>query len=80
MILGTLEDDRFPGGIIPHVQSGAMRYYAITPSSEQWRRLVPLLRAAVGSTITDFTGPGVSFDEDDPLESVLIENGYPFYD
>ena len=76
-ILGTLEDERFPGGIIPRFQSGAMLYYAVAPSSEQWRRLVPLLRAAVGSTITDFTGPEVPFDENDPLESVLIENGYP---
>ena len=76
LIFGTVEDERFPGGIIPRVQSGAMRYYAVA-SPEQWRRLVPLLRAAVGSTITDFTGPSVPFDEDDPLESVLIENGYP---
>ena len=58
LIIGTLEDERFPGGIIPRVQSGAMRYYAVA-SSEQWRRLVPWLRAAVGSTITDFTGPSV---------------------
>ena len=75
-ILGTLEDEQFPGGVIPHVTSGAMRYYAVASSREQWRRLVPLLRASVGSTITDFTGPRVPFDDDDPLESVLIENGY----
>ena len=77
IILGTLEDERFPGGMIPRFHAGVMRYYAVAPSSEQWRRLVPLLRAAVGSTITDFTGPRVLFDENDPLESVLIENGYP---
>ncbi|MSR09281.1 MAG: hypothetical protein EXR82_07090 [Gammaproteobacteria bacterium] len=76
LILGTLEDERFPGGIIPRVQSGTMVYYAVAPSSEQWRRLVPLLRATVGSTITNFTGPNVAFDENDPLETVLIENGY----
>ncbi len=77
LILGTVEDERFPGGIIPRVRSRTMLYYAVAPSSEQWRRLVPLLRAAVGSTITDFTGPSVPFEEDDPLEAVLIENGYP---
>ncbi len=76
LILGTLGDERFPGGIIPRVQSGTILYYAIAPSPEQWRRLVPLLRASVGSTITNFTGPSVSFDENDSLESVLIENGY----
>ena len=77
LVFGTLQDERFPGGIIPRVQSRTMLYYAVAPSSEQWRRLVPLLRCAVGSTITDFTGPSVPFDEDDPLEAVLIENGYP---
>ena len=76
LILGTLEDERFPGGIIPRVHSKTIVYCAVAPSSEQWRRLVPLLRASVGSTITDFTGPSVSFEEDDPLEAVLIENGY----
>jgi len=75
-ILGTLEDERFPGGIIPCIQSKTILYYAIASSAEEWRRLVPLLRASVGSTITDFTGPKVPFDENDPLESVLIEQGY----
>ena len=75
-ILGTLDDEHFPGGIIPRVHSGAMRYYAVASSREQWRRLVPLIRASVGATITDFTGPGAPFNEDDPLEAVLIENGY----
>ena len=76
-ILGTLEDELFPGGIIPSVRSGEMRYYAIASSKEQWRRMVPLLRASVGSTITDFTGPTVPFDKDDHLEAVLIANGFP---
>ncbi|MFC1900362.1 protein DpdD [Chloroflexota bacterium] len=76
LLLGTLGDEQFPGGIIPRIQSGTLVYYAIASSPEQWRRLVPLLRASVGSTITDFTGPSVPFDENDPLESVLIENGY----
>ena len=76
LILGTLGDERFPGGMIPRIQSGTILYYAIAPLPEQWRRLVPLLRASVGSTITNFTGPSIPFDEDDPLESVLIEHGY----
>ena len=76
LILGTLGDERFPGGIIPCIRSGTIVYYAIAPSPEQWRRLVPLLRASVGSTITDFTGPSIPFEENDPLESVLIEHGY----
>lgn len=76
LILGTLGDERFPGGIIPCIQSGTIVYYAIASSPEQWRRLVPLLRASIGSTITDFTGPSIPFDESNPLEAVLIEHGY----
>ena len=29
---GPLEDERFPGGIIPRAQSGVMRYYAVASS------------------------------------------------
>ncbi|MFC1871016.1 protein DpdD [Chloroflexota bacterium] len=76
LILGTLGDELFPGGIIPRIQAGTILYYAIAPLPEQWRRLVPLLRASVGSTITNFTGPSIPFDDNDPLESVLIEHGY----
>ena len=75
-ILGTLDDKLFPGGIIPRFQSRVMLYYAVTPSAKEWRQLAPLLRACVGSTITNFTGPTVAFDESDPLEAVLIEHGY----
>ena len=60
-ILGTLDDELFPGGIIPRFQSRVMLYYAVTPSGKEWRQLAPLLRACVGSTITNFTGPTVEF-------------------
>ena len=75
-ILGTLDDKLFPGGIIPRFQSSVMLYYAVTPSAKEWRQLEPLLRACIGSTVTNFTGPTVAFDESDPLEAVLIEHGY----
>ena len=77
LIYGTLDDEHFPGGIIPRLNGGVMQYYAITRSAEEWRELVPMLRAAVGSTITDFDEQRLPFDEEDPLESVLIESGYP---
>ena len=76
-VLGTLDDERFPGGIIPQqLESREMRYFALASSGEQWRSLAPLLRASIGSTITDFTGPARRFDDYDPLQAVLIENGY----
>ena len=75
-ILGTLDDKLFPGGIIPRFQSSVMLYYAVTPSAKEWRQLASLLRACIGSTVTNFTGPTVAFDESDPLEAVLIEHGY----
>ena len=75
-ILGTLDDKSFPGAIIPRFQSPVMLYYAVAPSAKEWRQLVSLLRASVGSTITDFAGPTIVFDESDPLEAFLIEHGY----
>ena len=76
VILSTLDDERFPGGIIPRYQDGVMLYYALSPSPSTWRQLVPLVRASVGKTITDFTGLEISFADRDPLEQILLENGY----
>jgi hypothetical protein len=75
-ILETVKDERFPGAVIPRFDAGVMRYYAVTETLEQWRRLVPILKAAIGSTITDFKEQMIPFDEEDPLGLVLIENGY----
>ena len=75
-ILGTVDDESFPGGIIPHVRSREMHYYAVANSMDEWRRLVPLLRASIGATITDFTGLTAPFQEDDPVAAVLIDNEY----
>ena len=75
-ILGTLDDERFPGGIVPRYHQGVMQYYALTPSASLWRQLAPLVRASVGTTITDFTGLEVYFGDRDPLERVFLENEY----
>ena len=76
-ILGTLDDDLFPGGIIPRLICGAMHYYAVVASHAQRQRLSSLLRAFVGPTITDFSGQLMSFNDRDDLEALLIANGYP---
>ena len=76
-VLGTLEDDLFPGAIIPRVMNREMHYYAVAPTQAQQQRLLALLRASVGRTITDFSGQLVHFDAGYGLEAVLTENGYP---
>ena len=76
-ILGTMEDDLFPGAIIPRVMNRQMHYYAVAPTHAQQQRLLVLLRASVGRTITDFSGQSVPFDEWDDLEALLVNNGYP---
>ncbi|MDE2715755.1 MAG: protein DpdD [Chloroflexota bacterium] len=76
-VLGTLEDDLFPGAIIPAVMNRELHYYAVAPTHAQQQRLLALLRASVGRTITDFSGELVYFDAAYELEALLTEHGYP---
>ena len=76
-VLGTLEDDVFPGAIIPMVMNREMHYYAVAPTQAQQQRLLALLRASIGRTITDFSGQLVQFDAGYGLEALLTQNGYP---
>ena len=77
-ILATLDDDLFPGGIIPRLiaDTNEMNYYAVAATHAQRQHLSSLLRASVGPTITDFSGRSVSFHIGDTLEELLLENGY----
>lgn len=72
-LLGTLSHEEFPGAIVPRLRQGAMVYYAVTETAEQWRNLQPLLRAFVGSTLTDFSGQPSALDATDPFEVVLTD-------
>ena len=78
-ILATLDDDHFPGGLIPRLIGREMHYYAVAGTHAQRQRLSSLLRASVGPTITDFSGRSKSFQSGDALEKVLLENGYTQY-
>ena len=78
-ILSTLDDDSFPGGLIPRLIGGEMHYYAVAGTHAQRQRLSSLLRASVGPTITDFSGRTKSFQSGDALEELLLENGYTQY-
>ena len=70
-VLTTIENGRFPGAIIPRYMNGTMVYYAMAATASEWRRLVPLMRSAVGSTVSDFTGLRVELKQADPLEATL---------
>jgi len=72
-ILSTSTDDRFPGAILPRFMNQTIVYYSVASSTTEWRQLVPLLQAAVGSTVSDFTGVTTDFDESDPFEAALGE-------
>ena len=76
-VLGTLDDDLFPGAIIPAVMNRELHYYAVAPTLAQQQRLSTILRASVGRTITDFSGELVHFDAGYGLEALLTEHGYP---
>ena len=73
-ILATLDDPRFPGGIIPRFKNGYMSYYAITNSAHDQAQLYPMLQATIGWTVTDYIGSLAKLAEDDPFESLLIEH------
>lgn len=77
MIARTLEDERFPGAIVPAVRSdGATAFYALADGAKAWRRLQPLLVAFAGATFTDFEGvPSDDLDANDPLERFLSNTG-----
>lgn len=73
-IAHTLEDQRFPGAIVPAVRSdGAVVFYALADSATAWRRLQPLLVAFAGATFTDFEGVPSNLDANDPLERFLSD-------
>lgn len=75
-ILGTLEDERFPGAVLPRVWSdGQLQLYAVAQTTAQWRELAPLVKAFVGVTASDFRGSTTPLDEADPLERWLAKQG-----
>jgi len=55
-IYASIDDARVPGAIIPIVRTGRMSFGVVADRPADWRRLVPLVMAAVGVTLTDFDG------------------------
>jgi hypothetical protein len=73
-ILATAQLAQFPGAVVPRLMQGRMVYYAVADSGKQWRMLQGLLRAFVGTTLTDFQGLPAVLDSADPFEAYLADH------
>lgn len=72
-ISNTLDDPRFPGGLVPVVlDSGEVLVLAAASTQRAWRQLAPLLRAFAGPTLTSFTGAPTQFPSGLPTAIVLL--------
>ena len=67
----TVNDIEFPGAVVPRFTNGHFVYYAVAETSVEWRRLAPLVNAAVGATLSDFSGRLAQLDDGDPFEQLL---------
>lgn len=67
----TMLDDTFPGAIIPRFRDGHFVYYVVTDTAAEWRRLSPMVKAAIGVTVSDFSGMETPRDHQDEFESLL---------
>jgi hypothetical protein len=77
-LFATVHDGDFPGAIVPRFVHGHFVYYPAADTPLQWRRLAPLVKAAVGVTLTDFDGRTADPHEEDEFERVLAEAGLRF--
>ncbi len=76
VLFDTVDDDSFPGAILPRLINGDTVYYALAESGRDWRSLSPLLKAFVGVTVTDFIGLTSDMSATDPLETWLSSFGF----
>lgn len=72
-ISNTVDDPRFPGGLMPVVlDSGEILVLAAASTQRAWRQLAPLLRAFSGPTLTSFTGAPTPFPAGLPAATALL--------
>jgi hypothetical protein len=72
-LMGTIQDLDFPGAIVPNVAAdGALRVYVVAQDLPQWRKLVPVLRAFAGLTLTSFEGRPQPLPANDPGAQILM--------
>ena len=76
VLFDTVDDDSFPGAILPRLINDDTVYYALAETNRDWRSLSPLLKAFVGVTVTDFIGLTSDMRATDPLEAWLSSFGF----
>jgi hypothetical protein len=67
----TVNQDRFPGFILPAWVNGGVCWYAVATDQREWRALQPILNAYVGHTVTTFNGEPAELDSDIEVEAYL---------
>lgn len=75
-LFATVDDETFPGCVLPRRLTDSVAYYALADSGQDWRHLAPLLKAFVGVTVTDFTGQMTPLNFADPLDAWLATAGF----
>ncbi len=55
-IFRSTSDERVPGAIVPVVREDRVWFCALADDASEWRKLAPLIMAAVGMTLTSFDG------------------------
>lgn len=55
-IYRSTADDRVPGAIVPVLREDRVWFCALADNRSEWRKLAPLIMAAVGMTLTNFDG------------------------
>jgi hypothetical protein len=75
-LFATVEDELFPGAVLPRRKGSQNLYYALADTSSNWRTLTSLLRAFVGFTLTDFTGPVSELQLGDEVEQWLAGRSF----
>ena len=69
----TAVDEAFPGAVLPYLVQKRIRFYIAARTGQEWRHLVPALYAAVGRTLTTFTGQPFPPDVQDDLIIALLQ-------
>lgn len=71
-VAATAVDARFPGGLVPVLETaGDLRVYALTANDREWRQVRPLLLSFAGPTLTSFTGLAVDLRTGHPVEDLI---------
>ena len=71
VLLTTLNEQRFPGALLPRATAAGRVYYAVASTQREWRELRALVLAYVGRTTSDFDGETSPMNPHDPAESLL---------